>query len=67
MEIFDFDNATDIVSNPIAQNVNLPGGIIYSIEFSPDGKDLTQTTPQAIQNSLKGKMLFIKIIKQTLS
>jgi len=65
MEVFDFDNATGIVSNPIAWNVNLPGGLIYGIEFSPDGKvlyisdffsifqyDLTQTTPLAIQNSL---------------
>ena len=65
IEVFDFDNATGIVSNPIAWNVNLPGGLIYGIEFSPDGKvlyisdffsifqyDLTQTTPLAIQNSL---------------
>lgn len=65
MEVFDFDNATGIVSNPIAWNVNLPGGLVYGIEFSPDGKvlyisdffsifqyDLTQTTPLAIQNSL---------------
>jgi PKD repeat protein len=65
MEVFDFDNATGIVSNPIAWNVNLPGGLIYGIEFSPDGKvlyisdffsifqyDLTQTTPLAIQNSV---------------
>jgi gliding motility-associated-like protein len=65
IEVFDFDNATGILSNPIAWNVNLPGGLIYGIEFSPDGKvlylsdffsifqyDLTQTTPLAIQNSL---------------
>ena len=64
--VFDFDNASGIVSNPIAWNFNLsPGGFIYGIEFSPDGKvlyicdllailqyDLTQTTPLAIQNSL---------------
>jgi gliding motility-associated-like protein len=63
LELFDFDNATGIVSNPIAWNVNL-GGLVYGIEFSPDGKvlyisdlytilqyDLTQTTPLAIQNS----------------
>jgi gliding motility-associated-like protein len=65
IEVFDFDNATGILSNPIAWNVNLPGGLIYGIEFSPDGKvlyisdsfsifqyDFTQTTPLAIQNSL---------------
>ena len=65
IEVFDFDNATGILSNPIAWNVNLPGGLIYGIEFSPDGKvlylsdffsifqyDLTQATPLAIQNSL---------------
>ena len=64
--VFDFDNATGIVSNPIAWNFNVSaGGFIYGIEFSPDGKllyicdllailqyDLTQTTPLAIQNSL---------------
>ena len=62
--VFDFDNATGIVSNPIAWNLNL-GGFAYGIEFSPDGNvlyigdlisilqyDLTQTTPLAIQNSL---------------
>ena len=65
IEVFDFDNATGIVSNPIAWNVNLPGGLIYGIEFSPNGKvlyisdffsifqyDFTQTNPLAIQNSL---------------
>ena len=63
--VFDFDNATGIVSNPIAWNLNLGGGFAYGIEFSPDGNvlyigdliailqyDLTQTTPLAIQNSL---------------
>lgn len=62
--VFDFDNATGIVSNPIAWNYN-SGGFAYGIEFSPDGKvlyigdliailqyDLTQTTPLAIQNSV---------------
>ena len=64
MEVFDFDNATGIVSNPIVWNANLPSGLTWGIEFSPDGKvlytsdgssllqfDLTQTTPLAIQNS----------------
>lgn len=60
--VFDFDNATGIVSNPIAWNLNLGGGFAYGIEFSPDGNvlyigdliailqyDLTQTTPLAIK------------------
>ena len=64
MELFDFDNSTGVVSNPITWNYNLLSPLIYGIEFSPDGKvlyisdlytilqyDLTQTTPQAIQNS----------------
>jgi|GEM_PF-718445 len=64
IEVFDFDNATGIVSNPIVWNANLPSGLVWGIEFSPDGKvlyasdgtfllqfDLTQTTPLAIQNS----------------
>ena len=63
IELFDFDNATGIFSNPITLNFNLLS-VAYGIEFSPDGKllyfsdgysifqlDLTQTTPQAIQNS----------------
>jgi gliding motility-associated-like protein len=64
MELFDFNHATGVVSNPISWNNILPSPLIYGIEFSPDGKvlyitdlntilqyDLTQTTPQAIQNS----------------
>jgi gliding motility-associated-like protein len=64
MELFDFDNTTGVVSNPISWNFNLLSPLIYGIEFSPDGKvlyitdlytilqyDLTQTTPLAIQNS----------------
>jgi gliding motility-associated-like protein len=63
IELFDFDNATGIFSNPITLNFNLLS-VAYGIEFSPDGKllyftdgysifqlNLTQTTPQAIQNS----------------
>lgn len=64
MELFDFDHATGVVSNPTSWNYNLLSPLIYGIEFSPDGKvlyisdlytilqyDLTQTTPLAIQNS----------------
>jgi gliding motility-associated-like protein len=63
IELFDFNNATGVLSNPKALNFNLLS-VAYGIEFSPDGKvlyfsdgysifqlDLTQTTPQAIQNS----------------
>jgi gliding motility-associated-like protein len=62
--LYDFNNQTGIVSNPITWIANLPSLLCYGIEFSPDGKvlyigdlnvllqfDLTQTTPQAIQNS----------------
>jgi|688.fasta_scaffold03598_2 gliding motility-associated-like protein len=65
MELFDFDHATGVISNPISWNYNLASPLIYGIEFSPDGKvlyitdlntilqyDLTQTTPLAIQNSV---------------
>jgi gliding motility-associated-like protein len=65
MELFDFDNTTGVVSNPITWNFNLLSPLIYGIEFSPDGKvlyisdlntilqyDLMQTTPLAIQNSV---------------
>jgi gliding motility-associated-like protein len=63
IELFDFDNATGLLSNPITLNFNLLSNA-YGIEFSPDGKllyfsdgysifqlDLTQTTALAIQNS----------------
>ena len=62
--LYDFNNQTGIVSNPITWIANLPSLLCYGIEFSPDGKvlyigdlnvllqfDLTQTTPQAIRNS----------------
>lgn len=65
MELFDFDNKTGVVSNPISWNYNLLSPLIYGIEFSPDGKvlyisdlytilqyDLTKPTPLAIQNSV---------------
>jgi gliding motility-associated-like protein len=63
IELFDFDNATGVLSNPITLNFNLLSNA-YGIEFSPDGEllyfsdfysifqlDLTQTTALAIQNS----------------
>jgi len=63
IELFDFDNSTGILSNPITLNFNLQS-TAFGIEFSPDGTllyfsdgysvlqlDLTQTTALAIQNS----------------
>ena len=42
MEIFDFDNATGLVSNPVTLPKILPGndGMTYGVEFSPDGTKL---------------------------
>lgn len=38
VELFDFDNATGIFSNPLAWNFSFVGGnAIYGVEFSPDG------------------------------
>lgn len=65
MALYEFNNATGVVSNPVIWNFNLSSPLIYGIEFSPDGKvlyisdlatllqyDITQTTSQAIQNSV---------------
>lgn len=65
IELFDFDNATGIVSNPISWKHNLSNPLIYGIEFSPNGKvlyisnldkllqfDITQSTASAIGNSV---------------
>ena len=65
IELFDFDNSTGVVSNPMILNYNFGVGNIYGLEFSPDGKvlyvselltrlvqyDLTQPTALAIENS----------------
>lgn len=41
VEMFDFDNATGIVSNPIAWDFGFPPSInFYGVEFSPDGSRL---------------------------
>ncbi|WP_396147863.1 hypothetical protein [Flavobacterium sp.] len=63
VELFDFNNLTGEVSNPVMWNF-IYGGQVYGLEFSPNGKflyaanvdkiiqyDLTQTTAQGIQNS----------------
>ncbi len=65
MALFDFNNETGVVSNPLTWNFVLASPLIYGIEFSPNGKvlyindlatllqyDITQTTAQAIQNSV---------------
>ena len=65
LELYDFDNTTGVVSNPISWNYNLSSPLIYGIEFSPNGKilyisnldkllqfDITQPTASAIQNSV---------------
>ncbi|HAD12875.1 MAG TPA: hypothetical protein DCF33_10620 [Saprospirales bacterium] len=65
IELYDFDNTTGVVSNPISWNYNLSSPLIYGIEFSPNGKvlyisnldkllqfDITPTTSSAIQNSV---------------
>jgi hypothetical protein len=64
IELFDFNNSTGIISNPIIWNFNFPNGLIYGVEFSPDGKvlyvsniekiiqyDISQATITAIENS----------------
>lgn len=65
IELFDFDNATGIVSNPISWSYSLTSPLIYGIEFSPDGKklyvsnldkllqyDISLSSSSAIQNSV---------------
>jgi gliding motility-associated-like protein len=62
--MYDFNNVTGVVSNPITLNCNFLNSPIYGVEFSSDSKvlyisdifslyqlDLTQATPLAIQNS----------------
>lgn len=65
IELFDFDNATGVISNPTIFNFNFGVGQIYGVEFSPNGKvlyvtdlqtrlvqyDLTQPNALAIENS----------------
>lgn len=64
MELFDFDNSTGVVSNPISWNHGLQNPLIYGIEFSPNGKvlyvsnldklvqfDISLSSTNAIQNS----------------
>ncbi len=64
VEIFDFDNSTGLVSNPVIFEFNFPNPLIYGVEFSPNGKvlyisnierliqyDLSQATSASIGNS----------------
>ncbi len=37
IELFDFNNATGVVSNPVIWPFAYPNALIYGVEFSPDG------------------------------
>lgn len=65
LELFDFNNTTGVVSNPITWNYTLTSPLIYGIEFSPDGSklyvtnldkllqfDISLNSASAIQNSV---------------
>lgn len=43
VELFDFDNATGIVSNLRTANLNTTSGQVYGVEFSPGGNKLYAT------------------------
>jgi gliding motility-associated-like protein len=64
IELFDFNNTTGLVSNATIWNYNFQVGLIYGVEFSPNGKvlyvsdlqqivqyDISQPTTLAIENS----------------
>ncbi|MEX0636992.1 MAG: PKD domain-containing protein, partial [Ferruginibacter sp.] len=64
IELFDFNNTTGVVSNPIIWNTAPGVTLVYGIEFSPDGTklytsdidrifqyDISSNNPLAIQNS----------------
>ncbi|MFM7710018.1 MAG: hypothetical protein ACKO5C_03815, partial [Ferruginibacter sp.] len=64
IELFDFDNTTGLVSNPVLINFNASNPVIYGIEFSPNGQylyvsnlefitqfDISLSTPAEIENS----------------
>ncbi len=64
IELFDFDNTTGVVSNPLIWSFTYPNSLIYGVEFSPDGSklyvsnlekliqyDLNQSTAANIQAS----------------
>lgn len=40
VELFDFDNTTGTVSNPIIWDFSFQNSLIYGVEFSPDGSKL---------------------------
>ena len=43
VELFDFDAATGVVSNPLVLDLNQPTGTVYGIEFSPNSNWLYAT------------------------
>lgn len=64
VELFDFNNATGVVSNLTSWNFNYPNAILYGVEFSPNGNvlyvsnlerviqyDISQPSALAIENS----------------
>lgn len=64
IELFDFNNTTGEVSNPVIWNFSFPNSLIYGVEFSPDGSklcvsniekivqyDINQLTPALIRAS----------------
>ena len=40
IELFDFNNATGVISNPQIWDFSFPNTLIYGVEFSPDGSKL---------------------------
>jgi large repetitive protein len=52
VELFDFDNATGVVSNPRQVDLGTPNGQVYGIEFSPSGTKLFASTKGAGASAL---------------
>ncbi len=64
VELYDFNNTTGVVSNLVSWNFSFPNGLLYGVEFSPNGNllyvsnlfriiqyDITLATATQIQNS----------------
>ena len=47
VEIFDFNNATGVISNPLTFSISGNLGHVYGVEFSPDGTKLYVSRPAA--------------------
>jgi gliding motility-associated-like protein len=48
IELFDFNNTTGVISNPTIWNYNFQVGLIYGVEFSPNGEVLYVSDLQKI-------------------